>query len=132
SVSISGVGVAGYNGTFTVASVPSPTTFTYINSVAGLASSSNGTAAAPNFVGNGNFSLTGDGTVGVTITFIGALGGGVIPLIQVASTNLAGGAVTVANVVTGVFATSVTGGVLDLAGDAIRNVAGNSLLGTGG
>ena len=28
-VVIAGVGVAGYNGTFTVASVPSPTTFTY-------------------------------------------------------------------------------------------------------
>jgi len=43
-VAIAGVGVAGYNGTFTVVSVPSPTTFTYTNPISGLANSGGGTA----------------------------------------------------------------------------------------
>ncbi len=55
-VQISGVGVAGYNGTFTIASVPNPTTFTYVNTVTKLAKSGGGIAvtigtgiaAAPN------------------------------------------------------------------------------------
>src|SRR5208283_857466 len=46
SVTIAGVGVAGYNGTFAVVSVPSATQFTYIAGAAGLASSGGGTAAA--------------------------------------------------------------------------------------
>src|SRR5262249_55419048 len=45
TVVISGVGVAGYNGTFTIDSVPSATTFTYTNSTAGLAGSSGGAAS---------------------------------------------------------------------------------------
>jgi len=43
SVIIAGVGVAGYNGTFTVASTPNSTTFTYINANVGLGASSGGT-----------------------------------------------------------------------------------------
>ena len=35
SVTIAGVGVAGYNGTFTVDSVPTTRAFTYTNPVAG-------------------------------------------------------------------------------------------------
>ena len=46
SVTIAGVGVAGYNGTFTIASVPTPTTFTYTDTNTGLASSGGGTATA--------------------------------------------------------------------------------------
>src|SRR5215510_8161192 len=46
SVTISGVGVAGYNGTFPVVSVPSTTQFTYIAGASGLASSGGGTAAS--------------------------------------------------------------------------------------
>ena len=46
SVTISGVGVAGYNGTFPVVSVPSSTQFTYIAGVSGLAASGGGTAAS--------------------------------------------------------------------------------------
>jgi len=42
-VTIAGVGVSGYNGTFLVVSVPSGTTFTY-NTASGLANSSGGTA----------------------------------------------------------------------------------------
>ncbi len=44
-VVISGVSVAGYNGTFTVASIPSVTTFTY-TAASGLTTGSGGTAAA--------------------------------------------------------------------------------------
>jgi uncharacterized repeat protein (TIGR01451 family) len=43
TVVISGVGVGGYNGTFTILSTPTPTTFTY-TATAGLGASSGGTA----------------------------------------------------------------------------------------
>ncbi|MGH9763217.1 MAG: beta strand repeat-containing protein, partial [Blastocatellia bacterium] len=46
TVVIAGVGVAGYNGTFTIASVPTTTTFTYTDGTSGLASSGGGTATA--------------------------------------------------------------------------------------
>jgi Zinc carboxypeptidase len=46
-VVISGVPVAGYNGTFQVSSVISPTTFTYTNPTSGLADSGGGNVALP-------------------------------------------------------------------------------------
>jgi hypothetical protein len=46
SVTITGVGVSGYNGTFPVVSVPSGTQFTYIAGVSGLAASGGGTSAS--------------------------------------------------------------------------------------
>lgn len=46
SVTIAGVGVAGYNGTFPIVSVPSTTQFTYIAGASGLAASGGGTAAS--------------------------------------------------------------------------------------
>jgi len=46
SVTVAGVGVAGYNGTFAVVSVPSATQFTYIAGAVGLANSGGGTAAS--------------------------------------------------------------------------------------
>jgi hypothetical protein len=46
SVTIAGVGVSGYNGTFAVASVLGVTQFTYIAGVSGLAASGAGTAAS--------------------------------------------------------------------------------------
>jgi len=46
SVTISGVGVSGYNGTFPVVAAPSGTTFTYIAGASGLAASGGGTAAS--------------------------------------------------------------------------------------
>jgi len=52
SVTISSVNVAGYNGSFTITSVPSATTFTYTNTVAGLANSGNGTATGTGFLIN--------------------------------------------------------------------------------
>ncbi len=49
SVTIAGVGVAGYNGTYVVTSVPSSTKFTYTDATAGLANSGGGTATASGF-----------------------------------------------------------------------------------
>ncbi|HXL23030.1 MAG TPA: hypothetical protein VOA78_11230 [Candidatus Dormibacteraeota bacterium] len=46
SVTISGVGVSGYNGTFPIVAAPSTTTFTYIAGASGLAASGAGTAAS--------------------------------------------------------------------------------------
>ena len=46
SVTVSGVGVSGYNGTFPVVATPSSTTFTYIAGVSGLAASGSGSAAS--------------------------------------------------------------------------------------
>jgi hypothetical protein len=46
SVTVAGVAVTSYNGTFAVVSVPSSTTFTYIAGASGLAASGGGTAAS--------------------------------------------------------------------------------------
>src|SRR6266850_1101759 len=46
SVTITGVGVAGYNGTFPIVATPSTTQFTYIAGASGLAASGGGTAAS--------------------------------------------------------------------------------------
>src|SRR5579859_480403 len=46
SVTVAGVGVAGYNGTFPVAAILSNTQFTYIAGVSGLAASGGGTSAS--------------------------------------------------------------------------------------
>src|SRR5439155_7305567 len=59
AVVISGVGVAGYNGTFTIASVPTATTLTYTDAAVTNAPASGGGAAnvpsvnVPNNAGNG-------------------------------------------------------------------------------
>ena len=50
NVVIAGVGVAGYNGTFAITSVPTPTTFTYTGAP-GLAASGGGTAIDPTLGG---------------------------------------------------------------------------------
>lgn len=44
TITIAGVGVAGYNGAFALLSIPSSTTFTYASSLSGLASSGAGSA----------------------------------------------------------------------------------------
>ena len=44
TVIIAGVGVGGYNGTFTILATPTPTTFTYTAGTAGLGASSGGSA----------------------------------------------------------------------------------------
>src|SRR5262249_30744714 len=62
-VQISGVGVAGYNGTFTIASANS-TSFTYTNPTTGLGNSSGGAATVllSGALGTGTLNLTG-GTI---------------------------------------------------------------------
>ena len=52
-VTTAGIGVAGYNGTFTVTSVPDSTHFTFTAATGGLAASGGGTAAAAGNVGAG-------------------------------------------------------------------------------
>jgi fimbrial isopeptide formation D2 family protein/uncharacterized repeat protein (TIGR01451 family) len=64
SATIAGVGVAGYNGTFTIASVPSPTTFTYTDTNTGLAASGGGTAT----VNPSEIPLGGTATLVFTLT----------------------------------------------------------------
>ena len=44
SVTVSGVGIVGYNGTWTITSVPTPTTFTYQDTTTGLGTSGGGLA----------------------------------------------------------------------------------------
>ena len=64
-VNISGVGVAGYNGTFTIASVPSTTTFTYTDSASGLANSGGGTVTGYDSAQDGqNTAFASVGTTG--------------------------------------------------------------------
>src|SRR5215471_140741 len=46
SVTVAGIGVAGYNGTFPIVSAPTTTQFTYIAGASGLAASGGGTAAS--------------------------------------------------------------------------------------
>jgi hypothetical protein len=65
-VTISGAGVAGYNGTFTITSLPggsNGTTFTYTDGTPGLANSGGGTAALARGI---PISLSGANTSGVT------------------------------------------------------------------
>ncbi len=64
SVLVAGVGVAGYNGPYTVLAVPSPTTFTYTDPNSGLAASgggyvTSGTAAAISPDGSKIYIVTG-------------------------------------------------------------------------
>src|SRR6266403_1146012 len=53
SVSVAGVGVAGYNGTFAVTSVPDSTHFTFTAATGGLAASGGGTASAAGNIATG-------------------------------------------------------------------------------
>src|SRR6266850_1204323 len=79
SVSIAGVGVAGYNGTFPIVATPSITQFTYIAGASGLAASGGGTAAsatatiqttvAHGFVAGQLVSTSGIGVAGYNGTF---------------------------------------------------------------
>jgi len=79
SVTITGVGVAGYNGTFPIVATPSTTQFTYIAGASGLAASGGGTAAsatvtiqtavAHGFVSGQLVTTTGIGVAGYNGTF---------------------------------------------------------------
>ncbi len=89
SVTIAGVGVVGYNGTFTIASVPTTTTFTYTDTNTGLAASGGGTATVPittmplNSTATLAFTLTNPNPTALTgVSFTDALPSG----LQVATT----------------------------------------------
>src|SRR5207248_2466033 len=95
TVVIAGITPAGYNGTFTIATVPTATTFTYTDPTSGLAASTvAGTALSPGStganiqsalaalsnVGSGNVSVTTVAASGANqqlfqVTFQGALAG---------------------------------------------------------
>ncbi|MGH9830202.1 MAG: hypothetical protein ACREDR_43890, partial [Blastocatellia bacterium] len=64
TVIVAGVGVPGYNGTFTIATVPSDTMFTYTDSNVGLAASGGGTAT----VGESSMPLNGIVSLMFTLT----------------------------------------------------------------
>ncbi len=68
SVVIADMGVAGYDGTFPVLSVPSPTTFTYMDLTTGLANSGGGTA---NVVNDAAGATINNLTVSSPVTFSG-------------------------------------------------------------
>jgi hypothetical protein len=72
SVTIAGVGVAGYNGAWTVTGVPATTKFTYTNSTSGLANSGSGTVTGTDVVAG----ATETGTT-VTITMTNAYYGSI-------------------------------------------------------
>ncbi len=69
TISIAGVGLAGYNGDFTIASVPTVTTFTYLDSASGQAASGGGmvtvvaAAAGPLTGGSGLLTLGATDTI---------------------------------------------------------------------
>src|SRR6266852_4877504 len=79
SVTVAGVGVSGFNGTFPVVSAPNTTQFTYIAGASGLAASGGGTAAsatatiqttsAHGFVAGQLVTTTGIGVAGYNGTF---------------------------------------------------------------
>lgn len=95
TVTIAGVGVAGYNGTFTVIAVPTTRSFQYTNPTTGLATSGGGTAtlAAP-----------GAPEVGTTVTIrtTAAHGRSVGDVVTIAGVSVAGynGTVTITAVPT--------------------------------
>jgi hypothetical protein len=66
-VIVSGVAVAGYNGTWTIATVPSTTTFTYVANLSGLANSGGGTASVAK--GGATFTVLTLGTTGTNGSF---------------------------------------------------------------
>ena len=114
TIVISGVGVAGYNGTFTILSTPTPTTFTYTASVSGLSASSGGSAAmgiiilsppqitktfgAASIPINGtttvNFSINNPNVVAINESFTDTLPAGLQVAATTGLTNTCGGTVT--------------------------------------
>ena len=68
TVNIFGVSVAGYNGSFTVASIVSPTQFTYTNPTSGLANSGGGGVTSPAVAPTGTGATESGNTVTITTT----------------------------------------------------------------
>ena len=125
NVVIAGVGVAGYNGIFTIATVPSATTFTYTGVPTGLAASGGGTASVINSRVNlgGTFTTAGLGTftrtdgIGGSVNLTGTLhnAGATLRLGTAArpgSWNMAGGTIS-GGTVTAAAGTGLVGGTLN-------------------
>ncbi len=112
TVTIVGVGVAGYNGTFTVLAAPSTTQFTYVVGATGLASSGGGTAASAT----------------VTIQTVATHGFVAGQLVTISGVGVAGynGTFSVASVVNSTeFTYSATSGGLTASGGGTAAAAGN-------
>jgi hypothetical protein len=112
SVTIAGVGVTSYNGTFPIVSVLSSTQFTYIAGASGLANSGGGTSASAT----------------ATVQTVTAHGFSVGQLVTVAGVTVAGynGTVTVASVPDSThFTFAATSGGLAASGGGTASAAGN-------
>ena len=114
TVTIAGVGVADYNGTWVVATVPTNTTFTYTNPTAGLAASGGGTVATQTRARLNAFFARGGGYVGTAVsatnfTFLsGAVPALVTSPFTLTSSGAGGGITTWDNV--GGASSPITGG----------------------
>jgi len=74
-VKVSGLGGTGYNGTWTVASVPNSTTFTYANTGddEGTTSDTGGTVAGPRYVSYNTTGTIGSGGFTLSVVLIADL-----------------------------------------------------------
>jgi hypothetical protein len=115
-VSVAGVSVAGYNGTFTIASVPSSTSFTYTTSGSDLAGGSGGSATLTSPLAGPQRSMVD----GITYTFsqavtlgANAFGLAVHPTVNVATATESGNTVTITTTANHNF---VSGQVVTIAG----------------
>jgi len=148
SVTITGVGVAGYNGTFTITNIPSPTSFTYTAPFTGLSASGGGTSngllpynatttqvatalnALSSINGNNNIAASPGGAteVGhtVTITTAAAHGYTVGEAVTIAGVAVAGynGTFTITSVpsATTFIVNDPTGGLLNSGGGTVTSV----------
>jgi len=112
TVTVAGVGISGYNGTFAVLSVPSTTQFTYVVGTTGLANSGGGSAASAT----------------VTIQTTAAQGFVAGQLVTISGVGVAGynGTFAVAGVVDSThFTYNATGGGLTASGGGAAAAAGN-------
>jgi cyclophilin family peptidyl-prolyl cis-trans isomerase len=105
TVIIENVGVAGYNGTFTIDSIISPTQFTYTSPNTGLAASSGGTVSLPNSATsefffnlvdnsgnlnnqNGGFTVFGEVVAAADLAVMDAVGASGINLVTVSDISI--------------------------------------------
>jgi hypothetical protein len=118
-VTIAGVGVAGYNGTFTVASVPTTTSFTYTSTTSDLASSGGGTISSDAIDPQARarlraFFARGGGYIGTSVsgtnfTFLNPSGMNLVEGSLLQTSDSAGGGIALWDNVAGA-ASPITGG----------------------
>ncbi len=99
TVSISGVTLPGYNGAFTIVSVPSATTFTVTNNNSGLAASGGGIAAAAIGIAATSGATESGNTVTITTPTIATTATGVSEASTAQATIALGAAIETGNVV---------------------------------